>query len=355
MQNNLLSSQFANIRNILSRFTFQAISNGTFVVDNFFFLSGLLVAYLTLCEVQKRAGRFPFLMYYLHRFLRLTPTYAFVLFFIWFLIIHLADGPLYHFITWEGSGLYQTCSKYWWTNLLYINNFYPWELKDECIGWTWYLANDMQFYIFSPLLLIPLYFLFPLGLAISSGVLTVCFVISGALAGVYDYQANGASQLAYGYAPKNTDATQSFKSSLHQALAQSCTIHCWSYPWIYPLPFPSTQQAPYQLCHFPFPPCPIRDIPCSSSLWPLPSVAWTCTNQSRECHLYHVFKIQLESWSGPSCFYLSLWIWRANQLVSFNEVLDSSQPTLLLCISTPLFHSSCNFWIKEKSHTLSGL
>ena len=198
----------ANIKSILSRFTFQAISNGTFVVDNFFFLSGLLVAYLTLCEVQKRAGRFPCLMYYLHRFLRLTPTYAFVLFFIWFLIIHLADGPLYHFITWEGNGLYQTCSKYWWTNLLYINNFYPWELKDECIGWTWYLANDMQFYIFSPLLLIPLYFLFPLGLAISSGVLTVCFVISGALAGVYDYQANGASQLAYGYAPKNTDATQ---------------------------------------------------------------------------------------------------------------------------------------------------
>ena len=206
---NLLDLQFTNIKSILSRFTFQAIGNGNFVVDSFFFLSGLLVAYLTLREMRRSAGRFPFLMYYLHRFLRLTPTYAFILFFIWFLTMHLADGPLCHFVAGEESGLYQSCSKYWWTNLLYINNFYPWKLKDECIGWTWYLANDMQFYILSPLLLIPLYFLFPLGLAISSGVLTVCFVVSGALAGDYNYQAlNQASQLAYGYAPNNTDTTQ---------------------------------------------------------------------------------------------------------------------------------------------------
>ena len=204
---NLLN--LSNLRSILSRFTFQAIGNGTFVVDSFFFLSGLLVAYFTLREMRRREGRFPFLMYYLHRFLRLTPTYAFVLFFVWFLTMHLADGPIYHLKAWEESGLYQSCRKYWWTNLLYINNFYPWKQSDECIGWTWYLANDMQFYIFSPLLLIPLYFLFPLGLVISSGILMACFAISGALAGVYDYQAlSGGSQLAYGYAPNNTDITR---------------------------------------------------------------------------------------------------------------------------------------------------
>ena len=199
---------FSNLKDILSRFTFQAIGNGFFVVDSFFFISGLLVAYLTLHEMQKRAGRFPFLTYYLHRFLRLTPTYAFVLFFVWLLTMHLADGPIYHHIAWEGSGLYHNCRKYWWTNLLYINNLYPWKLDDECIGWTWYLANDMQFYILSPLILVPFYFLFPLGLAISSVVLTVCFAISGVLAGVYDYQALDSSNLAYGYAPSNTDTTQ---------------------------------------------------------------------------------------------------------------------------------------------------
>ena len=195
------------LKDVLSRFTFQAISNGFFSVDSFFFLSGLLVAYLTFREMKRKKGRFPFLMYYLHRYLRLTPTYAFVLFFVWLLMMYLGEGPTFHLAAWEGSAHYQNCEKYWWTNLLYINNIYPWKLEDECIGWTWYLANDMQFYIFSPLIIIPLYFLFPVGLIISAGVLAVSFAISGTLAGVYDHQANEFSEVAYNYTPNNADTT----------------------------------------------------------------------------------------------------------------------------------------------------
>jgi len=47
-----------------------------------------------------------------------------------------------------------TCSNYWWTNLLYINNFYPKMESSMCLGWSWYLAVDMQFYIVTPVLLI---------------------------------------------------------------------------------------------------------------------------------------------------------------------------------------------------------
>ena len=188
-----------HLRSTLSRFSFQPIGNGFFAVDTFFLLSGLLVAYLSMRQMKRKKGRFPFLTYYLHRYLRLTPTYAFVLFFIWLLMMHLADGQIYFLLTWENSGFYQHCKKYWWTNLLYINNFYPWRLDDECMDWSWYLANDMQFYIFSPLILIPLYFLFPLGLVISAGVVFMSFVISGTLAGVYDHQANHFPDIAYNY------------------------------------------------------------------------------------------------------------------------------------------------------------
>ena len=200
----------ARMKSVLSRFTFQVISNATFSVDTFFFLSGLLVAYLSMREMKRKNGRFPFLSYYLHRYLRLTPTYAFVIFFSWLLMMHLADGPTYHLQTWEESSSYQNCKKYWWTNLLYINNMYPWKMDDECIPWTWYLANDMQFYIFSPLILIPLYFLFPLGLVISAIIVVVSLVVSGALAGVYDYQANGFYYLAYKHTFHKTltDTTQ---------------------------------------------------------------------------------------------------------------------------------------------------
>ncbi|KAL6077437.1 Nose resistant to fluoxetine protein 6 [Balamuthia mandrillaris] len=61
----------------------------------------------------------------------------------------LGSGPKFH------SAMDAYCDEYWWTNLLYIQNFYPTELNKECMNWTWYLANDMQFYVFTPLILFP--------------------------------------------------------------------------------------------------------------------------------------------------------------------------------------------------------
>lgn len=182
------------MKNIMARFSFQPVLNGLFSVDSFFFLSGVLVAYLAFRQMKKK-GRFPFIHYYVHRYLRLTPTYAFVLFFSWTLINHLAAGPGFSLTS------PNPCSKYWWTNLLYINNLYPWKVQDECVGWAWYLANDMQFYIISPLVLVPLYYLFPLGLIISSILLLVGLVITGTLTGIWDFQASQFAPYAYNYTP----------------------------------------------------------------------------------------------------------------------------------------------------------
>ena len=54
----------------------------------------------------------------------------------------LGNGPL-----WHGRDLGKQCRKYWWTNLLFINNFHPESLMDECIGQSWYLGCDFQFFI----------------------------------------------------------------------------------------------------------------------------------------------------------------------------------------------------------------
>ncbi len=185
-------------QNIVKRFSFQAISNGFFSVDSFFFLSGLLVSYLTLRQMKRRGGKFPFVMYYVHRYLRLTPVYAFVLFLVWTLTSQLGNGPRYAMAV---VGTVENCENYWWTNLLYINNLYPWELGKECVGWSWYLANDMQFFIISPLIIIPMYLFFPLGLAVAIGLLFVSFISTGAIAGVFDMPANTLASVAYGYVP----------------------------------------------------------------------------------------------------------------------------------------------------------
>ena len=187
---NALTNPLYVYSHVLERFSFQAISNAFFSVDSFFFLSGALVAYLTLREMERKGGRFPVITYFLHRYLRLTMVYAFLLFFWWTLTVHLGNGAGWRAGVGEGSDGYEYCNKYWWTNFLYINNLYPWDMNNECMGWTWYLANDMQFYLLAPFILIPLYYIFPVGLAISGSLILVTFAANGAIAGKYDFSAN---------------------------------------------------------------------------------------------------------------------------------------------------------------------
>ncbi|XP_048774347.2 nose resistant to fluoxetine protein 6-like isoform X2 [Ostrea edulis] len=137
--------------NWIQRWTFQVILNGIYSVDSFFLLSGLLVSFLTLRELQKRDGKLNWFLFYFHRFWRLTP--ALMLFTLLYTAYfqYWGSGPFWP----KKSFDYQQCKNNWWRNLLYIQNFFP--ISEQCIGWGWYLANDMQFFVLSPILIYPLY------------------------------------------------------------------------------------------------------------------------------------------------------------------------------------------------------
>lgn len=78
--------------------------------------------------------------------------------------------------------IHVTCTKYWWRNILYINNFFSWNEqvrvllnilflfyyvfqceqylkkdsfnnKFQCLSWSWYMPNDMHFFIFGSIIL----------------------------------------------------------------------------------------------------------------------------------------------------------------------------------------------------------
>uniref|UniRef100_A0A7M5UX06 Nose resistant-to-fluoxetine protein N-terminal domain-containing protein n=2 Tax=Clytia hemisphaerica TaxID=252671 RepID=A0A7M5UX06_9CNID len=137
------------------RFTFQAIANAYVSVDSFFFLSGFLVAYITLKKMDKMNGSLNFFAFVLHRFIRLTPSYMFAIFIqtsLYPYIVNSPDGLLV-----RAGAKNDQCHTHWWSNLLYINNIYPWKMAEECLGWSWYLANDMQFFVISPLFLFFMY------------------------------------------------------------------------------------------------------------------------------------------------------------------------------------------------------
>ncbi|XP_028392817.1 nose resistant to fluoxetine protein 6-like isoform X2 [Dendronephthya gigantea] len=158
------------------------VINAYYAVDSFFFLSGLLVAYTCLRKIAKNDGKFNWVLFYVHRFWRLTPSYMFVILFTVHVKGLISDSPY-----WNVYYKDPFCEDKWWTNLLYINNFYPEEFNEQCIGWTWYLANDMQFFVISPVLLVLAYRKKWRGLLISSGaLLCISSITIAALIGDYD-------------------------------------------------------------------------------------------------------------------------------------------------------------------------
>ena len=62
---------------------------------------------------------------------------------------YMARGPISQFITTT------QCADTWWHNLLYIQVYT--DAGPSCVGQTWYLAADMAMFIFSPLLLLPMF------------------------------------------------------------------------------------------------------------------------------------------------------------------------------------------------------
>ncbi|OWF42582.1 uncharacterized protein LOC110460880 [Mizuhopecten yessoensis] len=165
---------FVDALSMIQRFTFQAVVAGGFSVDTFFMISGMLLAYLQLKQMAKikahptgpKIGSYV-MHYFFHRFWRLTPMYAVVLLIFATLLPYIGSGPLWPNVIQTS----ENCKQSWWTNLLYINNIV--RVDSQCMGWTWFLSNDMQFYVVSIFLLFFMTLSLPLGLVISSLLLLV--------------------------------------------------------------------------------------------------------------------------------------------------------------------------------------
>jgi len=60
---------------------------------------------------------------------RLTPSYMFAIFIqtsLYPYIINSPDG-----LTVRAGAKHDQCHEHWWSNLLYINNIYPWKMAEE--------------------------------------------------------------------------------------------------------------------------------------------------------------------------------------------------------------------------------
>ncbi|XP_022239600.1 nose resistant to fluoxetine protein 6-like [Limulus polyphemus] len=166
-----------NLRNSQEDLAFEVILNGWISVDTFFFLSGILVAYITLRRLTKSNGKMNFGLYLFHRYWRLTPPMMMAISLV-ILMEGLGSGPLWDLQVRDEA---ERCKKSWWSNLLYITNWRAYEQR--CLSHLWYLCVDMQLHIISLLIVIPLFwkpvvgfvviFLLVTGSNIAVGMITV--------------------------------------------------------------------------------------------------------------------------------------------------------------------------------------
>ncbi|XP_066247299.1 nose resistant to fluoxetine protein 6-like [Euwallacea similis] len=148
------------LRTLVERnFTYQTIANATFSVDTFFFISGFLLALGFFRNESNKPYNKPFresilpdltkfIAMLCYRFVRLTPPYLFVLGANEVVMRYVHNNSVFTPAVID----HITCEKYWWRNALYINNFFP--QAEFCMLWSWYIANDSQFFIIASIILI---------------------------------------------------------------------------------------------------------------------------------------------------------------------------------------------------------
>ncbi|XP_018404669.1 PREDICTED: nose resistant to fluoxetine protein 6 [Cyphomyrmex costatus] len=169
----------------------QMISNASVSVDTYFFLSGFLLVYMYLKNKIKEERIKPihygkqlneFFLIIIKRFIRLTPSYIMMIGIVqlnaaWY------DKTSQFYMQMDKP--HETCAKYWWRNILYINNFFKHETL--CLTWSWYLSNDMQFFIIGLALLMLSSIYFYVAVAILGTLLIGSIILTGYLSYIYEY------------------------------------------------------------------------------------------------------------------------------------------------------------------------
>lgn len=162
----------------------QGVANGTFTVDTFFFISGVLVVYVTLKAMVTSGGKVNWFSFYTHRYWRMTPLMMIVVAICATLLPYFGDGPRWR----ETISTYdETCKANWWINLVYLQNFI--HTPQMCLNHTWFSAVDFQFYLISPIIIYLFYRSPRWAIALTSAIFLASVATTAVLTAINDYPA----------------------------------------------------------------------------------------------------------------------------------------------------------------------
>jgi peptidoglycan/LPS O-acetylase OafA/YrhL len=153
-----------------------------FTYSAFFGFLRISQAYDAKKAIGKGFGFLDFVKIYSKRLLRILPLYYLTFLAGLFLAPRVSSGGVWFMYE---QALFFECDKYWWANMLLINNFVPWEqnAKGGCMPWSWAIAADFQLYLFIPFYVM-LYkksrtaFLALAWLILAVGTAVICLIVS---------------------------------------------------------------------------------------------------------------------------------------------------------------------------------
>uniref|UniRef100_A0A6G1SHA5 Nose resistant to fluoxetine protein 6 n=1 Tax=Aceria tosichella TaxID=561515 RepID=A0A6G1SHA5_9ACAR len=129
-----------------------------FTVNCFFVITGILTCYLIFKQQQTYSfitspGKW--LAFIVYRYLRIMPMYAIVVLYCKYLAKFINSGPLWDYGT-SSLGQRKICEQesWWWTLTFTANFLRPFQ---HCIPSAWYLPNDFQFFLVTPIYLAVLF------------------------------------------------------------------------------------------------------------------------------------------------------------------------------------------------------
>jgi hypothetical protein len=143
---------------ILLDVRFMTIMAGIFPVDSFFTVTGVLTSYLKFNRSRDARRPMTTLAYWLeifvHRYLRFMPMYLLIFWYTRDLSEFIGHGPMWDYAT-AATSLRSICKREsLWVPILFQANFKP--IEQHCVKPAWYLANDYQYLLITPIFMLML-------------------------------------------------------------------------------------------------------------------------------------------------------------------------------------------------------
>ncbi|OMJ73182.1 hypothetical protein SteCoe_28188 [Stentor coeruleus] len=140
-------ANYMKVKQTLKKYSSLSSYGSLLALDIMFWIGGVLYAYFLLNSYSSSIKHW--VQIYLKHYLEMVPMFMFTTFFFWTLARYIGSGPYWY----TANNIYSDCKDYWYSNLFFLSNFIPNGTWSKCLAHGWFLSVEMQFFIFTPLLI----------------------------------------------------------------------------------------------------------------------------------------------------------------------------------------------------------